>query len=126
MQPIITNYDFQTVNIKNILMKGVAFILIFFSMSFCLFSQNKDTKCLVESRAYPGKDPYMWDALYAAKNGKVYTGLCTEGQSAHFYVYDPVQDKNILLYDMAEFMNERGKGIRTTGKIHNKPVEDNE
>jgi len=41
-------------------------------------------------------------------------------------MYDPITDKNILLCDMAEFLDERGKGIRSTGKIHNKPVEDNE
>ena len=100
--------------------------LLFFNMNVFLFAQNKNSICLIETRAYPGKDPSMWDALYAARNGMVYSGLCTEGSSAHFYAYDPAKDKNMLLYDMAEFMNERGKGIRTTGKIHNKPVEDNE
>lgn len=78
----------------------------------------------VEARAYPGKDPNMWDGVYAAKSGKVYSGIMTEGSSAHFYVYDPQTDKNTLLYDMAEFEGSRGKGIRTSGKIHNKPVED--
>jgi hypothetical protein len=82
--------------------------------------------CIVETREYPGRDPVMWDGMYAASDGKVYSGLINEGESAHFYVYDKVKDKNILLYDMAEFMDERGKGIRSTGKIHNKPVEDNE
>jgi hypothetical protein len=82
--------------------------------------------CLVDTREYPGKDNAMWDALYAARNGAVYTGLITEGGSAHFYTYQPVQNENILIADMAEFLGERGKGIRTSGKIHNKPVEDNE
>ena len=66
----------------------------------------------------------MWDALYAARNGTVYTGLITEGGSAHFYSYSPATDKNILISDIAGFLGERGKGIRTSGKIHNKPVED--
>ena len=100
--------------------------LLVLGINLPLFAQINNSICLVESRQYPGKDPYMWDALYSAKDGKVYTGLITEGESAHFYVYDPVLDKNILLYDIAEFMNERGKGIRTSCKIHNKPVEDNE
>jgi hypothetical protein len=43
--------------------------------------------CLVQLRAYPGSDPAMWDALYAARDGK---------------------------------------GIRVSGKLHNKPVEDEE
>ncbi|MCK5642059.1 MAG: hypothetical protein KAJ19_14740 [Gammaproteobacteria bacterium] len=80
----------------------------------------------MEIREYPGKDNCMWDGLYAAKNGKVYSGLITEGLSAHLYVYDPSLDQNIMLYDIAEFLGERGKGIRTSGKIHNKPVEDDE
>jgi hypothetical protein len=37
-----------------------------------------------------------------------------------------VHNENVLIADMAEFLGERGKGIRTSGKIHNKPVEDNE
>jgi len=82
--------------------------------------------CPVELRAYPGRDPAMWDALYAASDGKVYSGLITEGESAHFYLYDPASDRQVLVADMAEFLGERGKGIRTSGKIHNKPVEDDE
>jgi len=82
--------------------------------------------CLVETRAYPGKDPCMWDGLYAASDGKVYSALITEGGSAHLYAFDPRTDKNELLFDLAEFLGERGKGIRTSCKIHNKPVEDDE
>jgi hypothetical protein len=126
MELKIDKYYFRRFAISILLKLSVIFSLLLFSISFPLIAQDKNNICLVESRSYPGKDPSMWDALYAAKSGKVYSGLCTEEQSAHFYVYDPVQDKNILLYDMAEFRNESGKGIRTTGKIHNKPVEDNE
>ncbi|MDD4869201.1 MAG: hypothetical protein PHR77_01475 [Kiritimatiellae bacterium] len=81
---------------------------------------------MVESKEYPGKDTAMWDGLYAAQSGKVYTGLITERGSSHFYVYDPVKGENRCLYDIAEFLGERGKGMRTSGKIHNKPVEDSE
>ncbi len=89
------------------------------------FSQSNDI-CIVETREYPGRDPVMWDGLYASSDGKVYSALINEGLSAHFYLFDPQLDKNILLYDMAEFLGERGKGIRTSSKIHNKPVEDGE
>ena len=68
----------------------------------------------------------MWGGLYAAKSGKVYIGLCTEGESAHFYEYDPATDKMRCIADMAEFHGERGKGIRSSGKIHNAPLEDSE
>ena len=87
---------------------------------------QQDKVCVVETREYPGKDPYMWNGLYAATSGDVYSCLITEGESSHFYVYDKAQDKNIMLSDMAEFMGERGKGVRVSGKLHNKPVEDSE
>ncbi len=90
-----------------------------------LYAQDNKI-CTVEIRAYPGRDPFMWDGLYAASDGKVYSALIHEGVSAHFYVYDPETGKNVLLCDLAEFLHERGKGIRSTGKIHNKPVEDDE
>ncbi len=77
-------------------------------------SAETSVKCFVELRAYPGPDPAMWDALYAARDGKVYTGLCNEGESAHLYVYDPHKDVNTLLYDMAEVLGERGRGIRVS------------
>lgn len=93
----------------------------------CSIVQAQENKiCTVDSKEYPGRDPAMWDGLYSASDGKVYSALISEGTSAHFYIYDPVKGKNVLLLDLAEFLNERGEGIRTTGKIHNKPVEDDE
>lgn len=82
--------------------------------------------CVVEAREYPGADPAMWDGLYAASDGKVYSGLIFEGISSHFYMYDPVKGENVMLLDLADYFNERGKGVRSTTKIHNKPVEDDE
>jgi hypothetical protein len=99
-----------------------SFIFLFLNIT----AQINNDICLIETREYPGKDFYMWDGLYAATNGEVYTGLITENVSANFYVYSPSTDKNEHLYDIAEFLGERGKGIRTSGKIHNKPVEDDQ
>jgi hypothetical protein len=101
-----------------------ATVFLYFNIPIVQAQENKI--CIVNVREYPGRDPMMWDGLYAAHDGKVYSALITEGESAHFYIYDPLIDKNILLCDMAEFLDERGKGIRSTGKIHNKPVEDDE
>jgi hypothetical protein len=101
-----------------------ATVFLYFSLANMLAQENKI--CIVETREYPGRDPVMWDGLYASSDGNVYSALINEGESAHFYVYDPKTDRNILLCDMAEFLDERGKGIRSTGKIHNKPVEDDE
>ncbi len=99
---------------------------VFLNFSLANILAQEDKICIVETREYPGRDPVMWDGLYASSDGNVYSALINEGESAHFYVYDPKTDRNILLCDMAEFLDERGKGIRSTGKIHNKPVEDDE
>lgn len=102
-------------------------ICLFFSATVMTAMAQRNSKlCYVAAKPYPGKDPVMWDALYAAKNGAVYSGLITEGVSAHLYVYLPSKKENHLLFDIAEFEEERGKGIRTSGKLHNKPVEDRE
>ena len=102
------------------------FVTIFFVLSISIVQAQENKICTVDIREYPGRDPAMWDGLYAANDGKVYSALISEGTSAHFYIYDPAKDKNVLLLDIAEFLGERGKGIRSTGKIHNKPVEDDE
>ncbi len=106
--------------------RSIILLPLFFILNISVKAQSNNDICLVETREYPGKDVCMWDGLYAAKNGEVYSGLITEGVSAHLYVYIPSVDKNVLLYDIADFLKERGKGIRTSGKIHNKPVEDGE
>ncbi|MEN8227293.1 MAG: hypothetical protein ABFS38_03995 [Bacteroidota bacterium] len=100
------------------------FTLLFLFTGIAHLPAQENNTCIVETREYPGRDPVMWDGLYAASDGKVYSALISEGESAHFYMYDPETDSNILLYDLAEFLDERGKGIRSSGKIHNKPVED--
>lgn len=102
----------------------LALTAVIFMTGFSEGRAQENKFCIVAAEAYPGRDPVMWNGLYAAHDGKVYSALITEGASAHFYVYDPAGGKNVLLFDMAEYFDERGKGIRPTGKIHNKPVED--
>jgi hypothetical protein len=109
-----------------LLRRSIVFIVISLISNISIVQAQAGKICTVDTREYPGRDPAMWDGLYVASDGKVYSALISEGTSAHFYVYDPVKDKSELLLDMAEFLGERGKGIRSTGKIHNKPVEDNE
>ena len=109
-----------------LLLRIAASALIIVVLTNSILHAQSSGICTVEVREYPGKDPYMWDALYAARNGTVYTGLITEGGSSHFYSYKASTDRNLMIADMAEFLGERGKGIRTSGKIHNKPVEDND
>ena len=115
-------------SLKKLTINWPLFLSVFLFISYPSFKAVAQSSpiCIVESREYPGRDPVMWDGLYAASDGKVYSALINEGESAHFYVYDKLTDKNVLLFDLAEYMDERGKGIRPTGKIHNKPVEDDE
>jgi hypothetical protein len=118
--------EIQLANNSFLLKSLPLFAAALFSLSISDVLAQENKICIVVTREYPGRDPVMWDGLYAASDGKVYSALINEGESAHFYVYDPDTEKNILLCDMADFLGERGKGIRSTGKIHNKPVEDNE
>ena len=79
-----------------------------------------------DSRAFPGnrKETQMFSALYAARDGRVYAGLCTHAGSAQFYQYDPRADRLRHIADMAEFLGQAGRGVRTAGKIHTRFVED--
>ena len=71
-----------------------------------------------------GREDSMWSALYAAKSGKLYIGLCTHAEAAHFYEFDPQTTALKHVADLTVFKGERGKGIRTTGKIHVRMSED--
>ena len=73
-----------------------------------------------------GREDSMWSALYGAKSGKLYIGLSTHAEAAHFYEFDPATQTMTHIADLTEFKGERGKGIRTTGKIHVRMSEDAE
>ena len=70
------------------------------------------------------REDSMWSALYAAKSGKLYIGLSTHAEAAHFYEFDTQTETMCHVADMTVFKGERGKGIRTTGKIHVRMSED--
>ena len=64
------------------------------------------------------KDAQMWSALYVASNEKIYVGLCTHGDAANVYEFDPTTEKIRHLANLTVLSGERGKGIWTNGKIH--------
>jgi len=70
------------------------------------------------------REESMWSALYAAKSGKIYIGLCTHAEAAHFYEFDPATKNMKHIVDLTELHNERGEGINTNGKIHVRMGED--
>ncbi|MCX7009171.1 MAG: hypothetical protein NTY53_18315 [Kiritimatiellaeota bacterium] len=72
------------------------------------------------------REDSMWSALYAAKSGKLYIGLSTHAEAAHFFEFDPATEKMHHIADLTEFKGERGQGIRTTGKIHVRMSEDDQ
>lgn len=101
-------------------------LLIIYLFPRYLVSQDKFV--IMKSLAFPGghMEDGMWTALSAGSDGKVYVGLSTSGNSAHFYIYDPKKDIIRHRANIAKELGESGKAIRTSGKIHTLFVEDNE
>jgi hypothetical protein len=64
------------------------------------------------------KDAQMWSALYAASNGRIYCGLCTHGDAANLYEFNPAEGQMRHLANLTILNQERGKGTWTNGKIH--------
>ena len=64
------------------------------------------------------KDAQMWSALYIASTGRIYCGLCTHGDAANLYEFDPGAGTMRRLANLTVLNEERGKGIWTNGKIH--------
>ena len=71
-----------------------------------------------------GRTDSLWSAVYAAKSGKIYAGLSTHAESAHFFEFDPATQTMNHICDLTAFKGERGQGIRTSGKIHCRMSED--
>ncbi|MHC4395960.1 MAG: NHL repeat-containing protein [Planctomycetota bacterium] len=114
--------------LKNILVSSIVLLVIVLCVqSFGEEAWNK--KVVLKSVDFAGnhKEDGFWAAIHAGADGKVYIGLNTEGGGhAHFYIYDPVQDKMIHRADMGKFLGGSGKGIKTHAKIHSKICEDKE
>ncbi|MEI8203968.1 MAG: hypothetical protein WCH34_13190 [Bacteroidota bacterium] len=109
------------------------FLVIFLlNISGNAFAQKIDfknePKAIVDQYRFTGnnREESMWSALYGAKSGKIYIGLCTHAEAAHFYEFDPETQKMRHIVDLTELHNERGAGITTNGKIHVRMGEDSE
>ena len=89
---------------------------------------SKEPKAIVEHYKFVGnhREESMWSALYGAKSGKIYIGLCTHAEAAHLYEFDPATQKMRHLVDLTSLHNERGEGINTNGKIHVRMGEDDD
>lgn len=87
-----------------------------------------EKKAIVTHYEFTGnhREESMWSALYGAKNGKIYIGLCTHAEAAHLYEFNPANGKMRHLADLTTLHGERGEGINTNGKIHVRMGEDND
>jgi len=96
------------------------FLLVSLLLTQACLASNAEKCVYIDSRKFPDnrREDEMYSALYAAADGTVYVGLCTYAGSAQFYSYDPRNDRIRHLADMADFLHQTGKGIRTAGKIH--------
>jgi hypothetical protein len=101
-------------------------IILFFSALAISISLTAQNTIQLQVYEYPGnkKDDSMWSGIYTAKSGKIYIGLCTHADAANFYEFDPLEEKMTHIADLTIFKGERGRGIRTSGKIHVPFVED--
>lgn len=89
---------------------------------------KKNEKAILNHYRFVGnhREESMWSALYGAQSGKIYIGLCTHAEAAHFYEFDPETETMRHIVDLTELHNERGEGINTNGKIHVRMGEDKE
>ena len=88
----------------------------------------KEKKAVVRHYRFVGdhREESMWSALYGAKSGKIYIGLCCHAEAAHFYEFDPATERMRHIVDLTELHGERGEGVNTNGKIHVRMGEDGE
>ncbi len=90
--------------------------------------QKAEPKAIVDHYRFTGdyREESMWSALYGARSGKIYIGLCTHAEAAHLYEFDPETEQMRHIVDLTDLHEERGKGINTNGKIHVRMGEDND
>lgn len=112
--------------VKSIL--AVLCVAFFNNVSAQKINFAQEAKAVVKHYKFVGdhREESMWSALYGAKSGKIYIGLCTHAEAAHFYEFDPSTERMRHLCDLTELHNERGEGINTNGKIHVRMGEDAE
>ena len=104
---------------------NITFLLAYIISISSLLGQSSVT---VEHYRFSGdnREESMSSALYGAKSGKIYIGLCTHAEAAHFYEFDPETQNMRHIVDLTKLHNERGEGINTNGKIHVRMGEDND
>lgn len=77
---------------------------------------------VVTVQVYPIPAPAdgFWSAVTAARDGRVYIGLCKHGGDGHLAQFDPATGKVRVLGNMTEVTRETGLGRQRQSKIHTK------
>ncbi|MCX7063043.1 MAG: hypothetical protein NT024_00400, partial [Proteobacteria bacterium] len=91
--------------------------------SSIVFAQGKVP---VKVMTFPGghDDDGFWTAICAARDGRVYVGLCGHGGSARMYVYEPATKEIRHLASMQDAVHETHLGREPQGKLHSQIQED--
>jgi len=123
---MLTHRNMKKTKISHWLLTLIFSVFTFQSIFAQQIDFEKEEKAIVKHYSFVGdhKEESMWSALYGAKNGKIYIGLCTHAEAAHLYEFDPETEKMRHLVDLTTLHNERGEGINTNGKIHVRMGED--
>ena len=76
----------------------------------------KERKATVKRYRFVGnhREESMWSALYGAKSGKIYIGLCTHAEAAHFYEFDPATETMRHIVDLTKLHGERALPVLCT------------
>ncbi|MFC2076289.1 hypothetical protein ACFLT7_04320 [candidate division KSB1 bacterium] len=104
-------------------LRDISLILLFISTgAIPLYGQDKVP---VTIYTFPGghQEDGMWTALHAARDGRVYVGLCTHGGSGQFYAYEPQSDKIRHIAMTQEAVNQMTSGREAHGKLHSQFME---
>src|SRR5574344_1351988 len=103
----------------SIILKSALFCVAFLPLCEEISAQqinfSAEKKAIVKQYKFVGnhREESMWSALYGAKSGKIYIGLCTHAEAAHFYEFDPQKQTMRHIVDLTEFNHERGRGLHT-------------
>jgi len=74
----------------------------------------------VQLHSIPAPADGFWSAVTAAKDGRIYIGLCKHGGAGHLVQYHPATREMRVLGNMTEVTREQALGRQPQSKIHTK------
>jgi hypothetical protein len=77
----------------------------------------------VRLHSIPAPADGFWSAVTAARDGRVYIGLCKHGGAGHLVQFDPASGKMRVIANMVEATHEEASGREPQAKIHTRMFE---